>query len=60
MTNAGNIKVGSVYICDKGINGSGHRVYQVISEWTGVDGRRRYHAERFDTLAEAENWLRFA
>lgn len=53
-------KTKTTYEIKPGINGSGHRVWIVFSEWTGEDGRTRGHMERFDNREEAENWIRWS
>jgi hypothetical protein len=58
MTNATNTT--KTYEIKTGINGSGQRVWIVLSEWTGEDGRPRGHMERFDNREEAENWIRWS
>ena len=48
------------YIEDRGINGSAHQVFAVVTEWTDARGRDRSHRETFDTRAEAEHWMKWA
>lgn len=45
-------------INDNGINGSGHKVWQVITIVTSTG--QYHHIETFDTKAEATTWIKWA
>ena len=44
---------------ERGINGSGDPVFFVVTSWTADSGRLMTAVEKFDTLAEAKNWIRW-
>ena len=56
---------GKEFALNEAINGSGRTVYHVVllGETITLHGeqRRRYkHTDRFTTIAEAENWIRWS
>ena len=57
MNNAANNR--TRYINDHGIDGRARRVYAVVTEWVGENGRKGIWIEKFDTRAEAESWLKW-
>ena len=44
---------------EQGWNGSGNRVWMVVTTWVRECGRHGSHVETFDTEAEAVNWLKW-
>ncbi|MHC4336132.1 MAG: hypothetical protein ACYSUV_20645 [Planctomycetota bacterium] len=43
-----------------GVNGSGNKVWHVVTEWIDTNGRNKVHFETFDNETEALHWMKWA